>query len=576
MTHVRKRGQCWLIAALMTASLMIFVLTSTDVLYANNDDAAILRAVLGSETGEPARFHLFIHGLLLWPLGGLTKLFPGLPWFSYAQVALLAISCLILSKSIMQSFLKYRKPLWLGAVMAAVFLLTLCMKHITSLTFTLTSALLGAAAVAQMLSIEHNRGGWRVVLGMAGALSLVCLSYALRLSALWPVLGFCGLVYVLLVWEHYGLGKWTKRSLKPMVISLVMVVAVLAGMLGIRLLETSQPDVQKYIAWQDSRTELMDYINIDNVPDEAFELVGWNDAEINMAKNWCFLDSDLSTEAFQTLAEYMHAHDESTLAERIAKSWQLFLNTMKTSAMDLTCLLAAAIAGLTALLCACFCPGRRLRLIAGIASILGLAVLMLACLAFLGRLPMRAALMVLLPASAALFCLLPASLPDNIKWPLVVCSAVCAIHAGVCVSLLLPELLIDEEQDLLLGSAMSDLEEYALFEPESLFIYDGALVGSDLRVFPDYSEGIPDNLTFWGGWTLRSPESTEQFARFGIDLSNFDPYTLLRDDVYIASGRIDPPPTVILDWLKAEIGPNIDYELYSEYGYVYIFHFYEY
>ena len=123
---------------------------------------------------------------------------------------------------------------------------------------------------------------------------------------------------------------------------------------------------------------------------------------------------------------------------------------------------------------------------------------------------------------------------------------------------------------------MSDLEEYALYEPESLFIYDGTLVGSDLRVFPDYSEGVPDNLTFWGGWTLRSPESAEQFARFGIDLNNFDPYTLLRDDVYIASGRIDPPPTVILEWLQAEIGPNIDYELYSEYGYVYIFHFYNY
>ena len=74
MTHAKKRGLCWLIAALMTAVMMVFVLTSTDMLYATNDDAGIMHAILGYETGEPAGFHLFIHGLLLWTLGGLTRL----------------------------------------------------------------------------------------------------------------------------------------------------------------------------------------------------------------------------------------------------------------------------------------------------------------------------------------------------------------------------------------------------------------------------------------------------------------------------------------------------------------------
>ena len=44
MTHAKKRGLCWLIAAVMTAALMIFVLTSTDMLYATNDDAGIMHA----------------------------------------------------------------------------------------------------------------------------------------------------------------------------------------------------------------------------------------------------------------------------------------------------------------------------------------------------------------------------------------------------------------------------------------------------------------------------------------------------------------------------------------------------
>ena len=100
------------------------------------------------------------------------------------------------------------------------------------------------------------------------------------------------------------------------------------------------------------------------------------------------------------------------------------------------------------------------------------------------------------------------------------------------------------------------------------------MTGADLRAFPDYSEGMPHNVTFWGGWGMHSRENTELFASFGIDLDNFDPETFLRDDVYVASGRIDPPPTVILDWLNEQLDAEVDYEIWSEYGSVTIFHFY--
>lgn len=574
MTHAKKRGLCWLIAAAMTAVMMIFVLTSTDMLYATNDDAGIMHAILGYETGEPAGFHLFIHGLLLWTLGGLTRLFPGLPWFSYWQVGMLALSGLVIAKSIMQSFVKYRKPLWLGAVMAAVFLLTLCLKYAVSITFTTTAALLGAAAVLQMLSIEHDRGAKPVLLGVAGALMLVVLSYVLRLDALMPVTGFCGLAWLFGCWEEYGWGR--KRSLKPMLISLVMVVVVLGAAVGIRQFELSRPGVQAYIRWQDARTEVMDYIDPANVPEDAFALVGWDDATADMARNWCFLDSDITTEDFEMIAEYTHAQDPRTLGGRWQTGQKVIAETVKTSGLDLRCLGAAAIAAVAAILLACFCPGRRLRLLAMLGLTIASSAAMLIILAMAGRLPMRAALMILLPACAIVFALLPGCLPERVRWPLVITAAVCAVQAGLCLHALLPHILVDEEQDLLLGSAMGDLEEYALFEPESLFIYDDTLVGSDLRVFPDYSEGVPDNVTFWGGWSLRSPESREQFARYDIDLDKVDPYAFVDGNVYFVSGRIDPPPMVILNWLRARIGPNVDYELYSEYGYVYIFQFYEY
>lgn len=567
MTHSRKRALCWLYAALMTLAVLLFAFLGTEVRYAVNDDAGIMRAFLGYESGEPADFHIYIHGLLAKPLCLISNLFPLIPWFSYLQAALLGLSCLIIAKSVMQCFVKYEKPLWAGAVLAAAFLIALCLKYICRMTFTQTSALLGAAAVLQMLSIEHDRGGWRVILGMAGALVLVALSYSLRQITALPLLAFCGLAFVVIFLCEY----WKKRPLLPMVISLVLVAAVMGGLVIAREIEIRNSDAAEYLAWQESNTDVIDFYGMKNVPQEATDLVGWDSTTTVMANKWCFLDSDISTEAFLTLDAYMKEHDTRTLSDRLTQGWADFVKVIVQNPVDMRCLLVGLLACGIGLVCA-LCQRRWAVVFGFAAAVLG-SMAMMAYLALGGRLPLRALLMVALPASA-LFCgLLPAVLPRKLSLPVAVLGLVIAVW---CACLFVPAYLPNEEEDLVLGNAMGDLEEYALSEPESLFIYDDTLVGADLRAFPDYSEGMPTNITFWGGWGMRSPENVKLFERYGIDLANFDPETLLREDVFIASGRVDPPPMVILEWLQEKVSPDVDWEIWSEYGNVYIFHFYNY
>ena len=567
MTHSRKRALCWLYAALMTLAVLLFAFLGTEVRYAVNDDAAIMRSFLGYESGVPADFQIYIHGILAKPLYWLSMAFPLLPWFSYLQSALLGLACLIIAKSILQCFVKHEKPLWAGAVLALAFLLTLCLKYICRMTFTQTSALLGAAAVLQMLSIEHDRGGWRVVIGMLGALALAVLSYALRQITALPVLAFCGLAFVVILWAEYG----KKRSWKPMLLSLALVAVVMGGLVIAREVEIQNSDAQDYLAWQESNTDVIDYYGMKNVPQEAYDLVGWESETIVMANKWCFLDSDISTEAFQKLDAYMEAHDTRTLADRLSQGWADVVKVITQNPVDMRCLLLGLLAGITGLICA-LCK-RRLSIAFGYAAAALGALAMIAYLAFGGRLPLRALLMVTLPVSALFVGWLPSVLPRRLSLP---AALLCAAIAVWCACLFVPGYLPNEEEDLVLGNAMGDLEEYALSEPESLFIYDDTLVGADLRAFPDYSEGMPTNITFWGGWGMRSPENVKLFERYGIDLASFDPETLLREDVFIASGRVDPPPTVILEWLQAKVSPDVDWEIWSEYGNVYIFHFYNY
>ena len=567
MTHFRKRALCWLFAALITAAVLLFALLCTDVRYAMNDDAGIMRTFLGYESGEPADFHIYIHGILAKPLCALSRAVPLVPWFSWLQVALLGLACLILSKSIMQCFVKHDKPLWAGAVLAAAFVLTLCLKYISRMTFTQTSALLGAAAVLQMLSIEHDRGAWRVIVGMAGALALTVLSYALRQITALPVLAFCGLAFAVILWAEYG----KKRSWMPMIVSLVLVAAVMGGLVIAREAEIEQSGAKDYLAWQEANTDVIDFYGMMNVPKEATERVGWDSTTTVMANKWCFLDSDISTEAFLQLNEYMEAHDTRTFSDRLQAGWVAFTGVIKANPQDMQCLLLGLVIGLIGLICA-LCARRWSAVFGIVAAVLG-SMAMMAYLAIGGRFPLRALLMVALPASALFFGLLPAVLPRKLSLPAAI---LCAAIAVWCLCAFVPGVLPNEEEDLVLGNAMGDLEEYALSEPESLFIYDDTLVGADLRAFPDYSEGMPTNITFWGGWGMRSPENVKLFERYGIDLANFDPETLLREDVFIASGRVDPPPMVILEWLQKKVGPEVDWEIWSEYGNVYIFHFYNY
>ena len=570
MTHRQKRGLCWLIALLMTAAMMLFVLFCTDITFAANDDSSIMRAFMGYETGKPARTHLFIHGLLAQPLGLLGEWFPGLPWFTYVQLALLALSCTVIAKSIMQCFVKQNRSLLFGAAAAAVFLLVLCMRYVTFLTFTQTAAMLAAAACAQMLSIEHDRGAGHVIAGMSGALALVCLGYALRQNTLLPAVGFCGVIYAFSAWEYFGSG----RSLRPMLLSLAVIAAVLAGMTGVRQLELSRPEMKEYLSWQEANTELMDYTEIRTLPQEAFDAVGWDENSLAMAERWCFLDPAISTEAFRTLTEYLYANNDASAAEKLNAAWKLFAQTASENPLDMRCLAVGLLAALLCLLGAC--AGRRRRLALLVLAMTALTAAMTAYLALDGRLPLRALLVAALPFAAISFAALPAALPERGKLLPAACCVLIAAMGLWCLWDTVPALLIDEEEKWTTGNALTDLEEYAAYEPESLFLYDMSLTATDTRAFPPFPDGIPHNVSFWGGWPLRSPQSVEQFAAFDIDLMNFEPRDLLRDNVFVASAAIDPPPVVLLNWLQTEVSPNIECELYAEYGYAYIFHFYEY
>ncbi len=552
-----KRGFAWLVALGMTAGMFVLIALFGDVRFDANNDGSILRAFQGYETGVPATFHIFIHGLFSWPVGMLGRLIPGVNWYSWAQLALLFLSITVITKSCIQICMQHAKSPWLGMALAFAFDVSFGVRHVTHFTFTVTSGFLGAAAVAQMLSIpDMNKGVGRMV----GAGMLAALAYALREEALWPCLAICGVAYLYLFF---------KQPKKPMLISLMLVALILGGMIGTRELEkTLNAEYADYLRWQEARYYPLDHYGLWQLTAEDRAMLGWSDATFEMAHLWNFLDADISTEKMEMLTAVLRERVRQVpMADKFTNAWHL-ITGLWTEWEEAIFLLAWLGVGLLSLLICRSCAARL-----AVAAAIALTIAMLFYLGFDNRVTMHAAVLPALAAVTLMMCMLAAHLPDG-KRGMASAMAI-AMFVLVFSFPTIQQMRPPAQYTLASGTVLDDLESYALLHSDDLILYDHNFYAADVRAFPEYPNGMPHNLISTGDWPMRSPQSVELFARFGIDLLQFDPAVFLRDDVYIAS-ILDVPSEEIWNWLNEKLGGGVECELYSEWGSVYIFQFVQY
>ncbi len=206
---------------ILTATLFVAILAATTVMtYYGNDDIPILRSFLGYDGGVPAHYHPMIHTVFAWLLYGLTLLFPGVAWFSILQLFLLWFSAAVIVKNFSFAALKSHRPAWAGSLLGLLFLFGFTAYITARVSFTTTAALVGAAAVAQLLGLDcetaSNRSLFRGIL-LSVLLLMAC--YGLRQVSLLPPLLFWGLGLVFLWFSHFT-GK--ARPARPLWLGLLV------------------------------------------------------------------------------------------------------------------------------------------------------------------------------------------------------------------------------------------------------------------------------------------------------------------------------------------------------------------
>ncbi len=566
MTHRNSARSCWLWGAGITALLWGFLLCFSDIYFAANDDQFILRAMTGFQPGGTPDFHPFLLGFYVYPLRWLQRFFPGVAWYSLLELLLLALALTVILKSLLQCWLRAGRRLRTGLLLCAGYAALYGSNYLARVTFTVTGAMLGAAAVAQILSIDCQSASDRSLLrAMTLAILLLILCYGLRQLSLVPVLGYCGIAFLLRFCSFFGFGKQTKRSARPMLVASGLALLILGGLFAGRALEIRLKQKQDALQWQQARSQVLDYINLKSLPSEALESVGWTDEQRILLDKWNTMDEAISTEALRSVRKNWYNSETTTTAGAAIEDlrWRSpwFVQTM------------VVLFGLG--LFALFCAFRNRRE----NPWLPLALLMTGLLCFLffcylalkGRLPYRAVTVALLPAAAMVFCLLgECPLPTARKgW-----RAALGILLAVSMAAPLPALLgaVRRRRSPWDYNTHADMDAQALTHPDLLLIYSTELV-NDMRMFPDTSQGVPQNLTFWGGWSRGSEEYTAKLAAFGLDGEHFTAADWLRPALRFISLK-EAPDEALLAYLRSELGP-VEWEAEKVSAGLYFFRFFQ-
>ena len=567
----------WLTGLLMSAALMAAIFLFGDLRYAMNDDTAILRQYMGFGTGEIPEAHAFLHPLLSTPLRWLGLAAPEVAWFSWMQLALLWLAGAVSVKALMQCFAKRGLSMAAGAGAGAVYLTLFVMTYACHVTFTVTAAVLGAAAVLQLCSIDGERyTNGQIVRSLLLALALTALCGGLRLICVLPVALFCALALVPLAMRDFGFGRKKKRSWKPLLCGVCVIVLALGAMPVWRAAKMKAAGMEDYLNWQDANGRVLDYYEVSNLTEEELELAGWTRKEADLLAQWCFLGSELTEESFQRLAGALESQSKTSLNTRLQSAWQKVTALPETEPVAWRSVLALGGALLLCLLGLLW--KKRDGLWQGLTLLAGLlaAGAFLLYLGWNGRLPVRAALQAILPLAALAFGLLPACLPEKPgKAAKAVLSAGAALALALTVNYAVPaaQALARQPKNPEILDPFATLDWMAAEDPDCLYFYDGSLC-ADSRMFPSTEYGIPKNLLFWGGWTFRSPEYMKCLSRFGVTEQELDTELFLRDDVYLARGMVVPEPTELIDVLSEKAEEEIASMQGGEEGGVYLFQFY--
>lgn len=420
---LQKDRYCWLAAAVVTGLFFAWALRVTVMSFMTNDDKAILRAIGRIANNGPAGITTFSRPMFCAMLAQLYRLAPGGYWYAWYHLAIVLLCCTVTGRCIHLKLRRRMWPVWIGFFIHGLLCAGLFLYPIAEMSFTVTPALAGSAAVALILCRDDTSGRigpWITDVCSILLMVLCCLqrkSTGKCLQCFWAL----AMGYQFLRPLAYRRPKWWKSMLRTAVCAAVTV-AVISSAVAVTYpappaedepaqTEQSAGGYSRSTA-EYYRSQVMDYL-LNNLTDEQLEKAGLPPELSALLRTWYFMDERINTDTFiniVTMYGNNGAKAESSPEDETASGTpslrDMLASATKGEEQQHTDYMAYAFAGLTVLLVLVL-----LRLLRGFAgwleTLCGLCAAGGAGILFLyliqgNRFPLRVFLIVAIPAAVTM------------------------------------------------------------------------------------------------------------------------------------------------------------------------------
>ena len=497
----------WLTAALATGLFFLWAFRVTVPAFMTNDDAAIMRAI-GRIPAQGLRSaeHTFSNILFCGFLSLFYRLAPGGYWYAWYHLAAIFLGVTVVGRCALLKAVRrgWRFPACLAP--QGLLCLGLFLAPTAQLSFTVTPAVLGAAAAALILCRDDLPGRAGHIAADLGAAALLLLSYLQRIDTgrvalcFWALAEGYRLLRLLLAGREDRL-----RALAALALAVALTAGLVLGVGGYSLpMDEAQYKTDRaYNKAEYYRSMVMDYL-LDGLTNEQLEQTA---ASIRGLEAGTVMDERISTDAFRTITlAYLPAHADDAGNDSFTGGWDSFSAAlagiseedravMETTAAVMALLLALALLDVAG-------RGRRAwpEALCAACAVAGTAVLA-AYLLWQGRFPLRSFMAISVPSVTTLT-LMALAVPDGA--PVRARTGVRALSAlglaGLCVLAGLCAAAVPyigqsvTRDDVFFSQHVT--EQYALAHPDVTFITNS--LEQDLDPFHT-ADGYPDNIRLWGG-----------------------------------------------------------------------------
>ncbi len=516
-----KPRTIWILAAAITVLDFLVAALTSEMSYMMVDDGSIQNVFSGVFTGSPYPIQQYINVVLSYPITGLYRLFPNLPWWYIWYLAATAVGIFLIHLSLLK--LSSKNRVFLPVVFGTIAFLDIgfFIYAIANITFTIVPAILGAGMAALLFSRAEEESVRFEKWVFAGSLVGYILLFCTRRQS-----GLVLLCFILLAFLYYYVSRdqdW-KRKLLRIVLTFAVFILTSVALTQVNRAVQNAYQPEGFNSFNSARSAYLDYPHdsFEENP-ELYEEAGWDYDIYLLANSWCFLPEEVNTETFSYLSENS---SDYTSSDMLGLMKEVYRDKLSRSVLMLY--LASILIALYVWIA---CRSKKNLLFWLISNIGAIALIFYQFM--IGRAPYRSLYVVLLPA--VVINLLLSFNREMRKKSVRIGYGLLVLAMGViCVVPMMRTTFDREHRETVAAEKEKEtrMREYRAEHPDNVYIRQ---ISTEPNIDPLYNGPDAPNSYGWGGGVFYSASYDEFLAANGLTELNGD--TFKEDNVYLIAGE---------------------------------------